>query len=171
MFTGSVASPENVVDSPVTGVPSVAAMATQKAQRRVSRRVTLELEAGNAAMVEIGKMLGPTGINTRALKLEYDEASASQRGDVVPVVVTVFEDRSYAVRYKTPPTAHLIRRVLGLPKGSPKPGSQVVAKISRAQLREVALRKLPDLNTDDVEAAMRQIAGTARSMGVIVLDE
>jgi large subunit ribosomal protein L11 len=107
-------------------------MAAQKSPK-VSRRVTLELEAGNAAMVDIGKMLGPTGVNTRQLKLDYDEATASQRGDIVPVVVTVFEDRSYAVRYRTPPTAHLIRRVLGLPNGAAKPGSQVVAKISRAR--------------------------------------
>ncbi|HLT10015.1 MAG TPA: 50S ribosomal protein L11 [Micromonosporaceae bacterium] len=144
-------------------------MATQ--QRKVSRQVTLNLEAGNAAMVDIGKMLGPTGVNTRAIKLEYDEATASQRGEIVPVVVTVFEDRTYALRYKTPPTAHLIRRVLGLPAGSSKPGSQIVAKMSRAQLRDVAQRKLPDLNTDDVEAAMRQVAGTARSMGISVLDD
>jgi large subunit ribosomal protein L11 len=138
--------------------------------RKVSRQVTLELAAGNAAMVDIGKMLGPTGINTRQLKLDYDEATASQRDDIVPMVVTVFDDRSYAVRYKTPPTAHLIRRVLGLSAGAARPGSQVVAKMTRDQLREVALRKLPDLNTSDVEAAIRQIAGTARSMGVAVVD-
>ena len=138
--------------------------------RKITRQVTLELEAGNAAMVDIGKMLGPTGINTRQLKLDYDEATAAQRGDTVPVVVTVFDDRSYAVRYKTPPTAYLIRRTLGLAAGAARPGSQVVAKMSRAQLREVTLRKLPDLNTSDVEAAMRQIEGTARSMGVVVVD-
>ena len=138
--------------------------------RKVTRQVTLELEAGNAAMVDIGKMLGPTGINTRQLKLDYDAATVGQRGEVVPVVVTVFDDRSYAVRYKTPPTAQLIRRTLGLAACAARPGSQVVAKMSRAQLREVALRKLPDLNTSDVEAAMRQIAGTARSMGVVVVD-
>ena len=151
-------------------------MATQAAASRTTatrkgkilRQVTLELEAGNAAMVEIGKMLGPTGVNTRQVKLDYDAATAGQRGDIVPVVVTVFEDRSYELRYKTPPTAYLIRKVLGLPKGSGKPGSQPVAKMSRDQLREVALRKLPDLNTDDVEVAMKQVAGTARSMGVLV---
>ncbi|MEV4540156.1 uL11 family ribosomal protein [Micromonospora echinaurantiaca] len=140
-------------------------------QMKVSRRLKLELEAGNAAMVEIGKMLGPTGINTRQLKLDYDAATAGQRGDIVPVVVTIFEDRSYALEYRTPPTAHLIRRILGLSKGSGRPGTESVAKISREQLREVALRKLPDLNTDDVEAAMRQVAGTARSMGVLIADE
>jgi len=137
-------------------------MATQK----ISRRVTLELQAGNAAMVDIGKMLGPTGINTRQLKLDYDEATAAQRGDIVPVVVTVFEDRTFALRYKAPPTAYLIRKVLGLASGAAKPGSQVVAKMSRQQLREVAERKLADLGTDNLETAMRQVAGTARSMGV-----
>ncbi|NJC69608.1 50S ribosomal protein L11 [Planosporangium thailandense] len=140
-------------------------------QKKISRTVTLELEAGNAAMVDIGKMLGPTGINTRQLKLDYDAATATQRGDVVPVVVTVFEDRSFALRYKTPPTAYLIRKMLGLSGGSAQPGSQTVAKMSRRQLREIAERKLPDLNTDDVEAAMRQVAGTARSMGVLIAEE
>lgn len=140
------------------------------AQKKVSRLLTLELQAGNATMVEIGKMLGPTGINTRQVKLDYDEATASQRGEIVPVVVTIFEDRSYALRYKTPPTSYLIRKALGIERGSAKPGTQIVAKISREQLREIALRKLPDLNTDDVEAAMKQVAGTARSMGVLLAD-
>jgi large subunit ribosomal protein L11 len=141
------------------------------AQKKKTREIALELEAGNAAMVDIGKMLGPTGINTRQLKLDYDAATAGQRGEIVPVVVTVFEDRSYALRYKTPPTSYLIRTVLGLRSGASKPGSQVVAKMSRVQLRQVAERKLPDLNTDDIDAAMRQIAGTARSMGVLVEDD
>jgi large subunit ribosomal protein L11 len=139
--------------------------------RKLTREVTLNLDAGNAAMVDLGKMLGPTGVNTRQLKLDYDAATAAQRGDVVPVVVSIFEDRSYALRYKTPPTAHLIRKVLGLPGGSARPGHQLVAKMSREQLREVARRKLPDLNTDDLEAAMRQVAGTARAMGVQVTEQ
>ncbi len=141
------------------------------APKKKTRELTLELDAGNAAMVDIGKMLGPTGVNTRQLKLDYDAATAGQRGEIVPVVVTVFEDRSYALRYKTPPTSYLIRTALGLSSGSPKPESQVVAKMSRHQLREVAARKLPDLNTDDIDAAMRQIAGTARSMGVLIEDD
>jgi large subunit ribosomal protein L11 len=143
-------------------------MATQK---KISRTVTLELQAGNAAMVDIGKMLGPTGINTRQVKLDYDEATAGQRGDIVPVVVTIFEDRSFALRYKTPPTAYLIRKMLGLTSGSSRPGAQVVAKMSHRQLREIAERKRPDLNTDTIEAAMKQVAGTARSMGVLIVDE
>lgn len=140
-------------------------------QKKISRNVTLKLEAGNAAMVDIGKMLGPTGINTRQVKLDYDAATVAQRGEIVPVVVTVFEDRSFTLRYKTPPTAYLIRKLLGLARGSAQPGSQTVAKMSREQLREIAERKLPDLNTDDVEAAMKQVAGTARSMGVLIADE
>ncbi len=127
------------------------------AQKKVVRRLTIELEAGNAALVDLGKMLGPTGINMRQVKLDYDAATAAQRGELVPVVVTVFEDRSYALRYKAPPTAYLIRRAIG-PATTITPG----------QLRAIALRKLPDLNTDDVAAAMRQIAGTARSMGVSI---
>ncbi|AVT33362.1 MULTISPECIES: uL11 family ribosomal protein [unclassified Plantactinospora] len=140
-------------------------------QKKINRQLTLELDAGNAAMVDIGKMLGPTGVNTRQLKLDYDAATAAQRGEIVPVVVTVFDDRSYALRLKTPPTAYLIRKALGLAGGSGRPGSQTVAKISRQQLREIAERKLPDLNTEDVAAAMRQVAGTARSMGVLVADD
>jgi large subunit ribosomal protein L11 len=136
-------------------------------RRKVSRQVTLELDAGNAAMIDIGKMLGPTGVNTRQVKLDYDAATAGQRGDVVPVVVTVFDDRSFALRYKTPPTAYLIRKALGLAGGAGRPGTQVVATISQEQLRAIAVRKLPDLNTDDLAAAMRQVAGTARSMGVL----
>jgi large subunit ribosomal protein L11 len=140
-------------------------------QKKVSRLVTLELEAGNAAMADIGKMLGPTGINTRQLKLDYDATTAGQRGDIVPVVVTVFEDRKFSLRYRRPPTAYLIRKTLGLARGAATPGSQTIAKMSRHQLREIAERKLPDLNTDDLTAAMKQVAGTARSMGVFITDE
>lgn len=138
------------------------------ATKKISQVVTLHLEAGNAGMVDIGKMLGPTGVNTRAVKSDYDAATAAQRGELMPVVVTVYEDRSYTLRYKTPPTAWLIRRTLGLDKGAAAPGSRTVATLTRAQLREIALRKLPDLTTTDVEKAMRQVAGTARSMGVRV---
>ena len=133
-----------------------------------TRRLTLNLAAGDAAIVDIGKALGPTGINTRAFKAEYDAATAAQRGEVVPVVVTVHEDRTFSLRYKTPPTAFLIRQALGLAAGAARPGAGTVGTLSPAQLRAIAERKLPDLNTTDLAAAMRQIAGTARSMGVAV---
>jgi large subunit ribosomal protein L11 len=131
---------------------------------------TLELEAGNAAMVDLGKMLGPTGVNTRNVKLEYDEATSAYRGDIVPVVVTVYEDRSHTLRYKTPPTSFLIRKELGLKSGSQTPGHSGAGTINTAQLRSIAERKLPDLNTKDLEAAVKVVAGSARSMGVSVTE-
>ncbi|QKV77622.1 50S ribosomal protein L11 [Amycolatopsis sp. Hca4] len=136
-------------------------------KKKLTHRVTLELSAGNAPVVDLGKMLGQTGVNLVEIKKAYDAATAAQRGDVVPVVVSVFEDRSFALRLKTPPTSFLIKKALG-DKGSARPGHEVAGKLTREQLREIAERKLPDLNTSDVEAAMRTIAGTARSMGVVV---
>lgn len=130
-------------------------------------RMTLELEAGNASVAELGKMLGQVGLNIREVKRAYDEATASQLGDIVPVVVTVEPDRSYRLRYKTPPTAFLIRKALGR-KGSDRPGHEAAGELDQRRLREIAQRKLPDLNTSDIEAAMRMIAGTARSMGVTI---
>jgi large subunit ribosomal protein L11 len=124
------------------------------AAKNVVRRVKIELDAGNAGPAELGKMLGPYGLNLREIMVRYNEATAGQRGDRVPVEVTVFEDRSYALRFLAPPTSFLLRRA----------GSVITGE----QLREIALRKLPELNTDDVEAAMRTIAGTARSMGISV---
>ncbi|MCP2257940.1 large subunit ribosomal protein L11 [Streptoalloteichus tenebrarius] len=133
-------------------------------------QTTVNLEAGNASMAELGKTLGPTGVNVIGVKREYDEATAAQRGDVVPVVITVHEDRSVVLRYKTPPTSFLIRKALG-GKGSSRPGHESAGVLTREQLRAVASRKLPDLNTDDVDTAMRIVAGTARSMGVTIADD
>lgn len=137
--------------------------------KKQTHRVTLQLEAGNAPVVELGKMLGQTGVNLVEVKKAYDAATSAQRGDVVPVVVSVFEDRSFELRLKTPPTSFLIRKSLG-DKGSARPGHEVAGKLTRDQLREIAERKLPDLNTADLEAAMRTVSGTARSMGVAVVD-
>ncbi len=127
------------------------------ATKRPVHRVTLQLAAGAAPVPELGKMLGQTGVNLVEVKRRYDEASAPQRGEIVPVEITVFDDRSFALRLRTPPTSFLIRRAL-----------DADGMLPRAALRAVALRKLPDLNTTDVAAAMRTVAGTARSMGVRV---
>lgn len=135
--------------------------------KKQTHQVTLHLEGGNAAMADLGKMLGQTGVNLVEVKRGYDRATADQRGDVVPVVVTVAEDRSFELRLKTPPTSHLIRKALG-GKGSERPGHKEAGRLTVEQLRAVAARKLPDLNTTDVEVAMRIVAGTARSMGVAV---
>jgi large subunit ribosomal protein L11 len=159
------------------------------AGKNVVRRIKIELDAGNAGPAELGKMLGPYGLNLREIMLRYNEATAGQRGDRVPVEVTVFEDRSYALRYLAPPTSFLLRRAAGpgpaasglrseatredaAPKGpGPRERSERQEQgpvITGEQLREIALRKLPELNTDDLDAAMRTVAGTARSMGISV---
>ncbi|MGH3431538.1 MAG: uL11 family ribosomal protein [Thermocrispum sp.] len=138
-------------------------------QRKQAFRATMELAAGNAPVVDLGKMLGQTGVNLVEVKKAYDGATAGQRGDVVPVAVTVFDDRTFELRYKTPPTAFLIRKALG-GKGSQRPGHESAGALGTEQLREVAVRKLPDLNTTDIDAAMRIVAGTARSMGVSIKD-
>lgn len=119
-------------------------------------RATLQLTAGAAAVVDLGKTLGHTGVNLVELKRRYDEMSAPQRGEVVPVAVTVFDDRSFALELRTPPTSFLLRRAA-------RDGA-----VGAADLRAVARRKLPDLNTTDLDAAVRTVAGTARSMGLRV---
>jgi large subunit ribosomal protein L11 len=130
-------------------------------------RVTLQLAAGSAAVPELGKMLGQTGVNLVEVKRRYDELTADRRGDVVPARITVFDDRSFGLELRTPPTSFLIRRALGT-AGSPRPGHQPAGTLTCAQLRAVAQRKLPDLGTDDLDKAMRIVAGTARSMGVLI---
>ncbi|MGA6165641.1 uL11 family ribosomal protein [Amycolatopsis magusensis] len=137
------------------------------APKKLQFRTTLQLPAGEAPVVDLGKMLGQTGVNLVEVKRTYDAATAAQRGDIVPVVVSVFDDRSFELAYKTPPTAFLIRKALG-GKGSSRPGQETAGVLSQAQVTEIATRKLPDLNTKDLEAAVRTIAGTARSMGVKV---
>jgi large subunit ribosomal protein L11 len=134
--------------------------------KKKTHEVTLALEAGNAAMVDLGKMLGPTGANMRAVKLEYDEATSKQRGEIIPVVVSVFEDRSHQLTYKTPPTSFLIRKALGIQSGASNPATQTVGTLSADQIKQIAERKLPDLNANDIDAAIKVVAGTARSMGV-----
>ena len=134
--------------------------------KKKTHEVTLALEAGNAAMVDLGKMLGPTGANMRAVKVEYDEATSNQRGEIIPVVVSVFEDRSHQLVYKTPPTSFLIRKALGIQSGASNPLTQTVGTLSATQVKEIAERKLPDLNANDIDAAIQIVAGTARSMGV-----
>ena len=136
--------------------------------KKKTHEVTLALEAGNAAMVDLGKMLGPTGANMRAVKVEYDEATAKNRGEIIPVIVSVYEDRSHTLAYKTPPTSFLIKKSLGIQSGAANPLTTTVGTLSDAQVKEIAERKLPDLNANDLDAAIKIVAGTARSMGVKV---
>ena len=136
--------------------------------KKKTHEVTLALEAGNAAMVDLGKMLGPTGANMRAVKVEYDEATSKNRGEIIPVIVSVFEDRSHTLVYKTPPTSFLIRKALGIQSGASNPLTQTVGTLNAKQVKEIAERKLPDLNANDMDAAIQIVSGTARSMGVKV---
>src|SRR3954467_1733001 len=138
--------------------------------KKKTHEVTLALEAGNAAMVDLGKMLGPTGANMRAVKLEYDEAPSKNRGGIIPVAFTASEDRSHSLIYKTPPTSFLIRKALGIQSGAANPATQTVGTLSADQIKQIAERKLPDLNANDVDSAIKVVAGTARSMGVKVAD-
>jgi large subunit ribosomal protein L11 len=136
--------------------------------KRVAAVVNVQLDAGQANMAKVGQALGPHGINLIEVVRIYDAASANQRGEIVPAVVTVYEDRSFSLVTKTPPTSSLLRQAAGLTKGSPRPNGALVATLTRSQIREVAQRKLPDLNTDDLDAAERIVAGTARSMGIAI---
>lgn len=138
------------------------------AQKRLLGRVKLELQAGNAAMVDLGKMLGPHGVPAMEVKRRYDAETAGFRGEVIPAIVSVYEDRSWALQLKTPPTSFLIKQAIG-GKGAARPRYDQPVTITRKDLEAVARRKLPDLNTKDIGAAMRQVEGTARSMGIHVL--
>ena len=139
------------------------------ARKRVAATVKVQLQAGEASPGKVGQTLGAHGINITALLGAYNAASAPQRGMVVPVVVTIYDDRSFDLQLKTPPTSALLARAAGLPRGSGRPGADApVAKLDRDQLREIARTKLPDLNSTDLDAAERIVAGTARSMGIEV---
>jgi len=138
-------------------------------KKRVLAIVKIQLEAGAATPAPpVGTALGPHGVQTMEFCKQYNAATESQRGTVVPVDITIYEDRSFTFVLKTPPTPVLLRQAVGLAKGSTTAGREQVGTISDAQLADIAKIKLQDLNTDDVEAAKRQIAGTARSMGIAV---
>ena len=133
--------------------------------------LTLQLPAGKATPAPpVGTALGPHGINIVEFTKSYNEKTADKAGQVIPAQITIFEDRSFTFVLKTPPAADLLRKAAGLDKGSGTTGRESVGAISRDQLREIAQVKLVDLNANDLDAAMRQIEGTARSMGIEVGD-
>lgn len=138
--------------------------------KKVKAVVKVQIPAGKAtAAPPVGTALGPHGINMGQFIKEYNERTAALTGSVVPVVVTVFEDRSYTFVTKSPPAADLIRREAGIEKGSPQPNKNKVGQISQAKIRQIAEMKMNDLNANSVESAMRMVEGTARSMGVEVV--
>lgn len=139
--------------------------------KKVTAVVKLQLPAGKATPAPpVGPALGATGINIMAFCKDYNEKTASQVGTVIPVEITVYGDRSFTYILKTPPAADLLRKAAGIPKGSGTVGKTTVGSITRAQLRQLAETKMPDLNALDIEAAEKIIAGTARSMGINVTE-
>jgi large subunit ribosomal protein L11 len=135
----------------------------------VLAKVKIQLEAGSATPAPpVGTALGPHGVQTMEFCKQYNAATESQRGTVIPVDITIYEDRSFSFVLKTPPTPVLLRQAAGVDKGAATSGRQQVGTVSDAQLAEIARVKLPDLNTEDLEQAKRQVAGTARSMGITV---
>ncbi|NQY79368.1 MAG: 50S ribosomal protein L11 [Candidatus Caenarcaniphilales bacterium] len=139
--------------------------------KKILGYINLQLEAGKANPAPpVGPALGQYGVNIMDFCKVYNDRTKDKMGFVIPVVITVFEDRSFELTLKEPPAAVLIKKAIKLQKGSAKPHMEKVGKITKAQLLEVAKQKMPDLNANDDEAACKIMAGTARSMGVIVTD-
>ena len=133
------------------------------------KKIKLQIPAGKATPAPpVGTVLGPAGINLQEFCTKYNDATKDKMGDILPVVINVYEDRTFDFVIKTPPTAFLIKKVLKLKKGSAKGANEVVATLTKDQLREIAEIKLPDLNCYTVEKAMKIVAGTAKNMGVAV---
>ena len=137
--------------------------------KKVRAIIKLHIEAGKATPAPpVGPALGQHGVNIMAFVKEYNERTSSQSGNIVPVVLTVFEDRSFSFELKTSPASALLRSAAGVEKGSANPRAEKVATVSSADIRKIAEQKMRDLNATDLDAAMRIVEGTARSMGIIV---
>lgn len=139
------------------------------AKKQVAAVVKIQIPAGQASPAPpVGTALGPHGVAIMDFCKEYNAKTEDKRGQVIPVEITIFEDRTFSFITKTPPTSFLVRQAAGLDKASQNPGREVAGSITDAQVTEIAETKLPDLNTDDIEQAKLQVAGTARSMGIEV---
>jgi large subunit ribosomal protein L11 len=140
------------------------------AKKKVAAVVKIQIPAGGATPAPpVGTALGPHGIAIMDFCKAYNEKTEAQRGTIVPVEITIYEDRTFTFVLKTPPTSTLVRQAAGLEKGSHSPGTVDAGTITDAQVAEIAAVKLPDLNANDIEAAKLQVAGTARSMGITVV--
>lgn len=137
------------------------------AGKKVLTEIKLQIPAGQANPAPpVGPALGQHGLNIQDFCTRFNNDSKDRMGDIVPVIISVYEDRTFSFIMKTPPTSSLIKKVLKLKKGSSSPLLQKVGKLTRAQLEEIATIKLPDLNTNDIEVAVKTVAGTARQMGI-----
>ena len=141
------------------------------AEKEVVNVIKLQIEAGKASPAPpVGPALGSSGVNIMQFVKEFNDKTASQAGMTIPVVISVYKDKSFSFITKVSPVAVLIKKKLGIKSGSGKPNKDKVAKITKAQVREIAEKKMPDLNAASIETAMKMVEGTARSMGVVVVD-
>lgn len=139
--------------------------------KKVSAMVKLQVPAGKATPAPpIGPALGQHGVNIMGFCKEFNERTAKQAGLIIPVVITVYQDRSFSFILKTPPASVLIKKAVGIESGSGVPNKTKVGKITKAKIKEIAELKMPDLNAGSIETAMSMVAGTARSMGIVVED-
>ena len=139
------------------------------AAKKVEKKIKLQIPAGKATPAPpVGTALGPAGVNIGDFVQKFNAATAQMIGDIIPVEISVYGDRSFDFILKTPPAANLLMKKAGIEKGSGKNALSKAGKVTKAQVREVAEQKMPDLNTTDIEAAMRMVEGTARSMGLDV---
>ncbi len=146
-------------------------MAPKPKKKKIIKLIKLQIKGGQANPAPpVGPALGQAGVNIMDFCKNFNERTKDQMGTTIPVVITVYEDKSYTFITKTPPASVLVRQALGLAKGSSEPNKVKAGKISRKQLEEIAKLKMPDLNANDVQAGANIIAGTARSMGIDVVD-
>ena len=139
--------------------------------KEIKTQVKLQIQAGRANPAPpVGPALGQAGVNIQEFCLKFNDATKDKMGSIIPVVITVYTDRSFTFVTKTPPASDLLRKAAGVPKGAGNSLLEKVGSITRDQLREIAETKMPDLNANDVEAAMKIIAGSARNMGIVIED-
>ena len=141
------------------------------AEKEVVKQIKLQIEAGKATPAPpVGPALGSSGVNIMQFVKEFNDRTAKQAGMIIPVVITVYKDKTFEFITKVPPVAVLIKKAISIEKGSGKPNKDKVAKITKEQIKAIAEQKMPDLNAASLETAMSMVAGTARSMGVVVVD-
>lgn len=135
--------------------------------KEITKKIKLQIPAGRATPAPpVGTVLGPAGINLQEFCTKYNDATKDKMGDVLPVEISIYDDRSFTFVVKTPPAAFLLKKIAGIKSGAAKAKSETVATITKDQLKEIAETKMPDLNANDVESAMKIIEGTARNMGI-----
>ncbi len=137
--------------------------------KKIKAQIKLQIPAGAANPAPpVGSILGPHGINLGEFCARFNDATKDKAGSIIPAEITIYEDRSYEFKLKTPPVSDLLRKAAGVTKGSGQPNKNKVGKVSKAQVKEIAEKKLPDLNVKSIEAAMRSVEGTAKNMGIEV---